>query len=197
VPAVGHRQPRGVNEHTKVPGNRIPSEQIPQRMCLRRIPELQPIEGLASSRRGLGPEPPSQQTNPASAGLLFLMAGAAFASGAAQWPAQCPASSQRIRDGRRASGLRVGPTNHRGVTSPRRRSKFRSRAAASWLSAVLNSASSAASRSSHAAALRRRGAPLGSGKSRRAFRSGIALLHRAGIFGRKLRAKPCSAAHAA
>src|SRR5215813_4868605 len=45
---------------------------IPQTCRLRIIPELQPIEGLASWRRGLGPEPPSQHTSPALSGAFIL-----------------------------------------------------------------------------------------------------------------------------
>src|SRR5262245_16089062 len=52
----------------KPPGeNRIPQT---CRLCI--IPELQPIEGRASWRSVLGPEPPSQHTSPALSGAFIL-----------------------------------------------------------------------------------------------------------------------------
>src|SRR5215813_662858 len=109
-----------------------------------------------------GPEPPSQRTSPAfSEALIFD--GRIGNDPIRRVPVRYESVLSRRRANRCARRLRLtnrGGFAARGVAPGSSRAPLR-------LSTVLNSVSSAASVPSHAAALSRRGAPPGSGISRR------------------------------
>src|SRR5262249_17916772 len=118
-------------------------------------PVVAPHRGPGKLAWRRGPGPPSQTTSAAFSGA-FIFDGRIGNDPIRRVPDRYESVLSRRRANRCARRLRL--TNRGGFAARGVAPGSISRAAASWLSTVLNSVSSAASVPSHAAALSRRGA---------------------------------------